>query len=570
MMSTLIVKITKANDNLSSTSSSNSSSSNSPSNSSPSSPNLSKTQVHSQITRFHARSIPTNITIHQYLARILKYAPCNNAVLMAILVYMDRLANSKNPFVVNSYNVHRFLIVGVMVATKFFSDVFYTNSHYAKVGGISTVELNQLELEFLFMMNFDLIIQPHEFDKYGNQLLNHYLAEMRIQESLQTRLQITIPSPELFGANGTMPISPITAGAPRQLASSSVACSSNFYSPVPSPSQSQNFPQHISSSESEVHPPRTYSQLQYRRGSLSHASSSSQSNSSSQNQSYSSNSPGRTYPTQPHLHSSSISQPQSQMILPSNHLTRSPSGTQVLHLPSYNSPSPNYPQSYSNPASRQSSASSPSAYNLQPGQPFPLRTSSNPELSQPLPIPLPNYPNNFNEYRSPSNSSHVSYSSSVSPSTTVAQSQQAYQQSKFSNNKTSPSLSLPSIQSLTNPQPSHQHLSVPGSFPSQPSSRPLPPAPLTHPQSQQTYTSVAYPTSSVASNYPIALPYNENYSTVTTVNNSYPTPVPAPVSKDAGGRIGQNAHAGRRASLGNIGVVGGNGKENGNARKYYC
>jgi len=37
------------------------------------------------------------------------------------------------PFIIDSYNIHRLVIAGVTVASKFFSDVFYTNSRYAKV-----------------------------------------------------------------------------------------------------------------------------------------------------------------------------------------------------------------------------------------------------------------------------------------------------------------------------------------------------------------------------------------------------------------------------------------------------
>lgn len=36
-------------------------------------------------------------------------------------------------FVVDSYNVHRLIIAGITCASKFFSDVFYTNGRYAKV-----------------------------------------------------------------------------------------------------------------------------------------------------------------------------------------------------------------------------------------------------------------------------------------------------------------------------------------------------------------------------------------------------------------------------------------------------
>lgn len=43
------------------------------------------------------------------------------------------LDNLSHFFVVDSFNIHRLVIAGVTCASKFFSDVFYTNSRYAKV-----------------------------------------------------------------------------------------------------------------------------------------------------------------------------------------------------------------------------------------------------------------------------------------------------------------------------------------------------------------------------------------------------------------------------------------------------
>ena len=40
--------------------------------------------------------------------------------------------NLSHFFVVDSFNIHRLVIAGVTCASKFFSDVFYTNSRYAK------------------------------------------------------------------------------------------------------------------------------------------------------------------------------------------------------------------------------------------------------------------------------------------------------------------------------------------------------------------------------------------------------------------------------------------------------
>ncbi|KAJ3369607.1 hypothetical protein GGF31_005124 [Allomyces arbusculus] len=124
------------------------------------------------VSRFHARA-PPPISIHAYLARILKYAPCENAVFIAVLVYLDRMARARVPFVVCANNVHRLLITAIMVATKFHSDVFFTNVHYAKVGGVTVAELNMLELEFLFINEFNLAIHPAELQRYADRLLDH-------------------------------------------------------------------------------------------------------------------------------------------------------------------------------------------------------------------------------------------------------------------------------------------------------------------------------------------------------------------------------------------------------------
>ncbi|ORX42967.1 cyclin-domain-containing protein, partial [Piromyces finnis] len=139
-------------------------------------------------TRFHAKSIPT-IDILAYLNRILKYAPCENDCFLSVLVYFHKMATLQNkppsfvssckkrrkPIIINSYNIHRLLIIGIMIAAKFYSDIFFTNSHYAKVGGLPVIELNQLEVEFLLINDFDLHISVEEIQETGDLLLSHAL-----------------------------------------------------------------------------------------------------------------------------------------------------------------------------------------------------------------------------------------------------------------------------------------------------------------------------------------------------------------------------------------------------------
>jgi hypothetical protein len=49
------------------------------------------------------------------------------------LIYIDRIIESRN-VVLTALNVHRLLITSLMLAAKFFDDLFYNNAFYAKLG----------------------------------------------------------------------------------------------------------------------------------------------------------------------------------------------------------------------------------------------------------------------------------------------------------------------------------------------------------------------------------------------------------------------------------------------------
>ncbi|TYH56171.1 hypothetical protein ES332_D09G289800v1 [Gossypium tomentosum] len=60
--------------------------------------------------------------------------------------------------------LHR--IFNVLVSAKFMDDICYNNAYYAKVGGISTEEMNILEVDFLFGLGFPLNVKPDTFRTY--------------------------------------------------------------------------------------------------------------------------------------------------------------------------------------------------------------------------------------------------------------------------------------------------------------------------------------------------------------------------------------------------------------------
>lgn len=126
---------------------------------------LEATKKQEKITVFHGLRAP-NLSIQSYIDRIFKYSNCSPSCFMLAYVYIDRFIHQQPEVPITSLNVHRLLITSVMVAAKFVDDAFFNNAYYAKVGGVSTLEMNRLELEFLFNLDFKLQVTVSTFESY--------------------------------------------------------------------------------------------------------------------------------------------------------------------------------------------------------------------------------------------------------------------------------------------------------------------------------------------------------------------------------------------------------------------
>ncbi|RSH79062.1 uncharacterized protein EHS24_001992 [Apiotrichum porosum] len=125
------------------------------------------------LTRFHSRA-PPNITVIDYLRRIVKYTNLEKIPLLSLLAYIDLTCQNLPTFTLSSLTVHRFLIAGVTAGSKAQCDVFCTNSHYAKVGGIKVNELNSLEREFLRVTGWALCCNADLLQRYYTSLIRSH------------------------------------------------------------------------------------------------------------------------------------------------------------------------------------------------------------------------------------------------------------------------------------------------------------------------------------------------------------------------------------------------------------
>lgn len=159
------------------------------------------------VTKFHALKAPA-ISIEQYLERIHKYASCSTECFILALIYIDRLIQ-RNNFILSELNVHRVCVTAILLAAKFFDDAYYNNAYYAKVGGVLVSEMNGLEVEFLFRINFSLHVTPEVFVKYQDELISHAIgAGLERPTEVSVPQCIQPPAPVMTVAPVHIPIEP--------------------------------------------------------------------------------------------------------------------------------------------------------------------------------------------------------------------------------------------------------------------------------------------------------------------------------------------------------------------------
>jgi hypothetical protein len=108
-----------------------------------------------KVTVYDSHTVP-DIQLADYLHRLSKMSKCIYRDLVVALVYIDKLINNEVINGISFHNVHRLIAIALMISTKFFDDVPYSNKSWSQIVGIPLRELNSTEVHFLQALNFDL------------------------------------------------------------------------------------------------------------------------------------------------------------------------------------------------------------------------------------------------------------------------------------------------------------------------------------------------------------------------------------------------------------------------------
>jgi hypothetical protein len=116
---------------------------------------------------FYCENIP-NISLYDYLSRIVQYTDIQESTLIIALIYIDRYANAYNN--ISYHIIHKLLFAAIVLAIKYNEDEIYKNDYYANIAGVDIKELNAMESELLFKLNFELYVDNDVFmDELGRK-----------------------------------------------------------------------------------------------------------------------------------------------------------------------------------------------------------------------------------------------------------------------------------------------------------------------------------------------------------------------------------------------------------------
>lgn len=117
---------------------------------------------------FTNTSLP-EISIEDYLTRIIELTQIEESTLILSLIYIDRLCSNTN-MEITELDIHKIALTAIVLSIKYNEDLIYSQEEYANVGGVDTKELTTLEAEFLNGLEFKLFINTTEFKMYRDLL----------------------------------------------------------------------------------------------------------------------------------------------------------------------------------------------------------------------------------------------------------------------------------------------------------------------------------------------------------------------------------------------------------------
>jgi len=119
------------------------------------------------VTPYDTRTIP-NISISDYIRRWERYAEMNDYSLIIANIILDKYIKCTNNRITPN-RIHRLLLAILLIASKIYEDISFSNAYYAYVGGVTLKEINFLEKSILKDLDWNVYV-------FNEEIANYYMS----------------------------------------------------------------------------------------------------------------------------------------------------------------------------------------------------------------------------------------------------------------------------------------------------------------------------------------------------------------------------------------------------------
>jgi hypothetical protein len=120
---------------------------------------------HAAIARRFFSKVAPPFSLRSYLLQIHKHCPHSPGVYLAAAAYIHRLCVLDYAVPATQRTIHRLSLAAIRVAAKSIEDNKWAQARMARVGGVSNVQLLNLEITLCFLLDFDLFVDRNVMAK---------------------------------------------------------------------------------------------------------------------------------------------------------------------------------------------------------------------------------------------------------------------------------------------------------------------------------------------------------------------------------------------------------------------
>eukprot|EP01064_Diplonema_japonicum_P012794 TRINITY_DN2014_c0_g1_i1.p1 TRINITY_DN2014_c0_g1~~TRINITY_DN2014_c0_g1_i1.p1 ORF type:complete len:155 (+),score=39.31 TRINITY_DN2014_c0_g1_i1:115-579(+) len=107
----------------------------------------------------------TTVGIRDFMGRLCTYLKCNYETLVVAGVYLNRYT-TRSAVVLSKDIFFRLFFAAALVAIKVREDKFFSNKYYSSIWGMPVGLANELELDFLAVLDWDLHVTNDEYEAF--------------------------------------------------------------------------------------------------------------------------------------------------------------------------------------------------------------------------------------------------------------------------------------------------------------------------------------------------------------------------------------------------------------------